>query len=110
MSADILTIFPKEQVLTIEDGQAYQDIIKRWADNAVKPAKLVILPTSAQDVSKAVCFVVYLDTTVEALTGLVGLYRFFSLLRITLNSLFEVGVIPPLVRRPPRVLLSISVK
>ncbi|KAI0092983.1 FAD-binding domain-containing protein [Irpex rosettiformis] len=58
MAANILTIFPKEQILTVEDGQAYEDIIKRWADNATKRAQFVVLPRSAQDVSKAILFAI----------------------------------------------------
>ncbi len=54
MTADILTVFPKDQVLTPSDGQAYEDSIQRWADNAVKRAKFVVKAKSAQDVSKAV--------------------------------------------------------
>ena len=56
MSADIFAVFSKEQILTPEDGQAYDEIIKRWADNASRRAAIVVLPSSAQDVSKAVCF------------------------------------------------------
>jgi hypothetical protein len=54
MPVDILTVFSKDQVLTPDDGEAYEKIIKRWADNAIKRAQFVILPTSAQEVSKAV--------------------------------------------------------
>lgn len=56
MSTEILSIFSKEKILTPEDGQAYDNIIKRWADNASKRAKIVVLPTSSQEVSKAVRF------------------------------------------------------
>ena len=54
MVADITSLFPLDQILTPGDGEAYHDAIKRWADNAVKEAKYVVLPKSAQDVSKAV--------------------------------------------------------
>ena len=54
MGADITAILPKHQVLTPADGQAYEDVIRRWADNAVRRAEYVVLPKSAQDVSKAV--------------------------------------------------------
>ncbi|KAI0684808.1 FAD-binding domain-containing protein [Cytidiella melzeri] len=56
MPTDILTVFPKDQVLTPEDGEAYERIIKRWADNASRRAQIVVLPTSAQEVSKAILF------------------------------------------------------
>ena len=54
MTVDILSVFPKDQVLTPADGKAYEDNIERWAENAVKRAKFVVLAKSAQDVSKAV--------------------------------------------------------
>lgn len=54
MTADILAIFPQDQVLTPGDGSAYEESIKRWADNAAKRAKFVVLAKSAQDVAKAV--------------------------------------------------------
>ena len=54
MTADILSIFPQDQVLTPGDGQAYEDNIQRWADNAVKRAKFIVIAKSAQDVAKAV--------------------------------------------------------
>ena len=56
MSADITAFFPKDQVLTPADGQTYEAILRRWADNAVKRAKYVVLPRNAEDVSKAVCY------------------------------------------------------
>ena len=54
MTVDILSVFPKDQVLTPADGKAYEDNIERWAENAVKRSKFVVLAKSAQDVSKAV--------------------------------------------------------
>lgn len=57
MSTDITTIFPKDQVLTPADGQAYEDSLHRWAENAVRHAKYVVLPRTAEDVSKAVSYV-----------------------------------------------------
>ncbi|KAI0768414.1 FAD binding domain protein [Irpex lacteus] len=56
MSTEILSFFSKEKILTPEDGQAYDNIIKRWADNASKRAKIVVLPTSSQEVSKAILY------------------------------------------------------
>ena len=54
MVADITSIFPKDQVLTPADGQAYEEALHRWAENAERRAKIVVLPKSADDVSKAV--------------------------------------------------------
>ena len=54
MTVDILSIFPQDQVLTPGNGQAYEDNIQRWADNAVKRAKFIVIAKSAQDVAKAV--------------------------------------------------------
>ena len=57
MSADITALFPKDQVLTPADGEAYELSLHRWADNAVRRAKYVVLPRTAEDVSKAVRYV-----------------------------------------------------
>ena len=54
MGADITSILPKHQVLTPADGQAYEDAIQRWADNAVRRAQYVVLAESAEDMAKAV--------------------------------------------------------
>ena len=54
MVADIASLFPKDQVLTPADGQAYEDSIRRWAENAERRAKYVVLPKSSADIAKAV--------------------------------------------------------
>lgn len=54
MSLNIFSIFPKDQVLTPEDGKLYDEAIHRWAENAERKAKYVVLPRSAKDVSTAV--------------------------------------------------------
>jgi hypothetical protein len=54
MSANITEVLPKGQVLTPANGQAYEEVLHRWADNAVRRAKYVVLPRTAEDVSKAV--------------------------------------------------------
>lgn len=51
---DIFAVFSKSDVLTPADGQPYEESIRRWSDNAVRRARFVVLPRSAQDVSKAV--------------------------------------------------------
>lgn len=56
MSADIFAILPKDKVLTPADGKPYEDVLIRWADNSLRRAKYVVLPESAEDVSKAIRF------------------------------------------------------
>lgn len=45
----------RARVITESDGSAYTDAIRRWSKCAIKPAKAVIMPTTAEDVSKIVC-------------------------------------------------------
>ncbi|PSR76100.1 hypothetical protein PHLCEN_2v8688 [Hermanssonia centrifuga] len=54
MAVDITTLFPGDQVLTPDDGKLYEESIRRWAENAERKAKYIVLPKSAEDVSKAV--------------------------------------------------------
>lgn len=54
MVADIASVFPKDQVLTPANGQAYEEALRRWAENSERRAKIIVLPKSAEDVSKAV--------------------------------------------------------
>ena len=54
MSSDLVSILPKDQVLTPADGQAYEASLHRWAENAERRAKYVVLPKTPEDVSKAV--------------------------------------------------------
>lgn len=58
MVADIYSVFPKDQVVTPNDGEAYSEAIHRWADNAQRPAKVVVFPKSPEDVSKAIKYAV----------------------------------------------------
>ncbi|GJE88819.1 FAD-dependent oxidoreductase [Phanerochaete sordida] len=58
MISDILSVFPKDQVLTPGDGAPYEEALHRWAENAERRAKFVLLPKSATDVSNALKFVV----------------------------------------------------
>ncbi|EIN04500.1 FAD binding domain protein [Punctularia strigosozonata HHB-11173 SS5] len=46
----------KDQILTPEDGEAYESSLRRWAENAEKRAKFVVFPESASDVSKAILY------------------------------------------------------
>lgn len=55
MVADITSLFSKAQVLTPEDGQAYEDSIRRWAENAERRAKYVVFPKSSEEIARAVC-------------------------------------------------------
>jgi hypothetical protein len=52
--ADITSALAGTQVLTAADGKVYEDSLHRWCENAEKKAKYVVLPTSAEEVSKAV--------------------------------------------------------
>ena len=52
--SSILSFFTKDQVVTPEDGTAYDEAIHRWAGNAERKAKYVVYPRSAQDVATAV--------------------------------------------------------
>lgn len=63
MSADIFAILPKDKVLTPADGKPYEDVLIRWADNSLRRAKYVVLPESAEDVSKAVCHTTHLPSS-----------------------------------------------
>lgn len=54
MKTDIFSVFPKDQVLTPDDGKAYEDSLHRWAENAERKAKYVVFPRSSKDVSTAV--------------------------------------------------------
>ena len=36
-----------------DDG--YDETIKRWAENSEKKAEVIVLPESAEDISKTVC-------------------------------------------------------
>ena len=54
MVSDITSLFPKDQVLTPEDGQTYEDSLRRWAENAERRAKYVVFPKSSEDIAKAV--------------------------------------------------------
>ncbi|GJF00866.1 FAD-binding oxidoreductase [Phanerochaete sordida] len=54
MGTDILDVFPPDQVLTPQSGPAYAAAIRRWADNAQRPAQFVVLPKSPSDVAKAI--------------------------------------------------------
>ncbi|KAI0341015.1 FAD binding domain protein [Trametopsis cervina] len=58
MPADIYSVFPKDKVLTASDGDAYEESIKRWADNASKRAKYVVQVADAHDASKAILFAI----------------------------------------------------
>jgi hypothetical protein len=52
--SDIHSVLPG-LVLTASDGLAYNDALHRWCENSEKPAKYVVQPKTAEDVSKAVC-------------------------------------------------------
>ncbi len=54
MAVDVTALFPRDQVLTPDDGKLYEESIRRWAENAERKAKYIILPKSAEDISKAV--------------------------------------------------------
>ncbi|KAL6903004.1 hypothetical protein GGI43DRAFT_329731 [Trichoderma evansii] len=47
---------PSTRLLTAADGDEYEKIISRWADNAVKRAGAVAVPASYEEVSKLVKF------------------------------------------------------
>ncbi|KAG2179796.1 hypothetical protein INT43_003579 [Umbelopsis isabellina] len=46
------SLSPEARVITESDGSAYTNAIRRWSKCAIKPAKAVIMPTTAEDVSK----------------------------------------------------------
>lgn len=51
---NIESALPQVTVLTPADGKAYEDSLHRWCENAETKAKFVVLPKSADEVSKAV--------------------------------------------------------
>ncbi|EIN04181.1 FAD-binding domain-containing protein [Punctularia strigosozonata HHB-11173 SS5] len=52
----IYSLFRKDQVFAPEDGEAYRESIRRWAENAERNAQFVVFVESAADVSKAITF------------------------------------------------------
>ncbi|KZT50186.1 Glucooligosaccharide oxidase [Calocera cornea HHB12733] len=53
MSANIASLFRKDQLLTLEDGELYEKAIQRWSDTAIRRAKYIVPAETAEDVSKA---------------------------------------------------------
>ncbi|KZT62407.1 6-hydroxy-D-nicotine oxidase [Calocera cornea HHB12733] len=56
MSANIASLFAKDQLLTPDSGDLYEKAIQRWSEGAVRRAKYVVLAETADDVSKAIRF------------------------------------------------------
>ncbi|GJF00870.1 FAD-dependent oxidoreductase [Phanerochaete sordida] len=69
MVADILDVFPKDQMVTSQDGKAYDEAVRRWADNAQRQAKVVVLPRTSEDVSKAIRYAVANDLEIAIRGG-----------------------------------------
>lgn len=56
--SSILSVIPKDQVVTPDDGTAYEEATHRWADNAERRAKYVVYPRTSQDVATAIKYTV----------------------------------------------------
>ncbi|EKM60153.1 uncharacterized protein PHACADRAFT_251050 [Phanerochaete carnosa HHB-10118-sp] len=69
MVADILSVFPEDQILTPSNGQAYEEALRRWAENSERRAKVIVLPKSSKDVSKAIQYAVANDLEIAIKGG-----------------------------------------
>ncbi|EJD46593.1 FAD-binding domain-containing protein [Auricularia subglabra TFB-10046 SS5] len=58
MATELLSTFPNDRVLTPKDGAAYESALGRWSGTSVRRAQYILFPTTAEEVSKAVCFAV----------------------------------------------------